>query len=267
MRKGSIGEPLKILVPTEGPELSAGVSDRLGTSPWLLTIDAETMSFEARRNPGASGQKGAGMQTVAFAIGENIAAVLTGYCSPIVEKYLTANGIAVVKGIGGTAADAVSQFKKGPPEPQLLESGGVALLKAFTRAFRQFSRMLPMIGGIILLIGLFNAFVPRKFLRAFFPGGMKGDILSGALAGSFFAGNPINSYIIGGGLLAQGVSLFGVTAFMVAWVSVGWVQLPAEIGALGSRFAIARNVLSLIMAMGVALLTVIVPGVLLGGGF
>jgi len=267
MRKGSIVEPLKILVPAEGPELTDGVGERFGTSPWLLIIDAETMSFEACRNPGVSGQKGAGMQAVALAIGKNVDAVLTGYCSPIVEKYLAANEIAVIKNIEGTVSDAVARYKKKTPGTEIAETEGTNLPNAISGAFRQFSRMLPIISGIILLIGLFNAFIPGTLLRSIFPGGMAWDTLSGALSGSFFAGNPINSYIIGGGLLEQGVSLYGVTAFMVAWVSVGWVQLPAEAGALGIRFALIRNILSLIMALIVALLTVIVPGVLLGRGF
>ncbi len=54
-------------------------------------------------------------------------------------------------------------------------------------------------------------------------------------------GNPINSYVIGETLLNLGVSLFGVTALMLSWVSVGLVQLPAEISALGIRFAVVRN--------------------------
>lgn len=267
-----IDEPLKVLVPAEGPDLTSEVGNRFGTSPYLLIVDPKTMLIEALPNPGVSGQKGAGMQAVALTIGKTVDVVLTGYCSPTAEKYLTASGIEVIKGVRGTVADAVDRYRKGKLVFQAPETGksrgrGMALPDALAHALRQFARILPMIGGVILLIGLFNAFVPRAFLRSFFRGGRGMDTLLGACLGSFFAGNPINSYIIGGELLKQGVSLFGVTAFMVAWVSVGWVQLPAEMGALGGRFAIARNVLSFIMAIVVALLTVVVLGFLTRGTY
>jgi hypothetical protein len=42
----------------------------------------------------------------------------------------------------------------------------------------------------------------------------------------------------------------------VAWVTVGIVQFPAEAGILGKRFAITRNTLSFILAIGVSIATV-----------
>ena len=90
------------------------------------------------------------------------------------------------------------------------------------------------------------------------------DTLWGACIGSIVAGNPVNSYIIGGELLRYGVSLFAVTALMVAWVSVGVVQLPAEMAALGRRFALVRTAMSFFMSMAVAIITVIVFNTLAG---
>ena len=75
------------------------------------------------------------------------------------------------------------------------------------------------------------------------------DSLIGAGIGSILAGNPVTSYIIGGELLTQGVSLAAVTAFLVAWVTVGLVQLPAESILLGKRFAITRNITSFVFAI------------------
>jgi uncharacterized membrane protein YraQ (UPF0718 family) len=65
------------------------------------------------------------------------------------------------------------------------------------------------------------------------------------------------SYIIGGELLKDGVSLFAVTAFIVTWVTVGLLQLPAEAAILGRQFAIFRNILSFILAILVSIVTVV----------
>ena len=79
----------------------------------------------------------------------------------------------------------------------------------------------------------------------------------GSTVGSISAGNPITSYIIGGELLKEGISLFAVTAFITAWVTVGIIQLPAEASILGKRFALARNILSFIFSIIVAIATVL----------
>lgn len=52
--------------------------------------------------------------------------------------------------------------------------------------------------------------------------------LLGDILGSILAGNPITSYIIGGELLNEGISLVAVTAFLASWGTVGIIQLPAE---------------------------------------
>ena len=68
--------------------------------------------------------------------------------------------------------------------------------------------------------------------------------------------------IIGGELLAQGVSLVAVTAFLIAWVTVGVVQLPAESILLGRRFALLRNIISFVFSVIVAIITVFLVGLL-----
>jgi len=72
----------------------------------------------------------------------------------------------------------------------------------------------------------------------------------------------LTSYIIGGELLKNGVSLVAVLAFIVSWVTVGTVQLPAESLMLGRKFALLRNGISLIMAIAIA----VAAGILSAGG-
>jgi len=124
------------------------------------------------------------------------------------------------------------------------------------RTFRSFGSVIPMLLGIILLLGLFRTFVSKQIISSVFTGRLLPDALNGALVGSFSAGNPITSYVIGGELLKEGVSLLAVTAFIVTWVTVGIIQLQAEASFLGRRFALTRNTLSFALAILVSLATV-----------
>jgi uncharacterized membrane protein YraQ (UPF0718 family) len=128
---------------------------------------------------------------------------------------------------------------------------------SFYKALKSFVVMLPVLLGVILLIGLFKVYITPELISSVFIGNLFQDTLLGSVIGSVSAGNPITSYIIGGELLKEGVSLFAVTAFIAAWVTVGLIQLPAEASILGKRFALTRNVLSFIFAILVAIATVL----------
>ena len=123
-----------------------------------------------------------------------------------------------------------------------------------------FKMSIPILVGILLLIGLINTLVPKSFFSRIFTGNKILDPLIGALIGSIAAGSPLNSYLIGGELLKNGISLVAVLAFVVSWVTVGTVQLPAETLMLGKKFALLRNGISLIMAVVIAILTVLISG-------
>lgn len=129
------------------------------------------------------------------------------------------------------------------------------ILNSFYKAFKSLAEVLPVLLGIILLLGLIQTLVSKKIISSLFMGKLLQDTVIGSIIGSVAAGNPITSYIIGGELLKRGVSLFAVTAFIVAWVTVGAVQLPAEAVILGKRFAFTRNILSFILSIVVAIAT------------
>ena len=136
------------------------------------------------------------------------------------------------------------------------------LSHATMRSLRQFMNLLPVLLSVVLLIGLFNAFASKDFLTSIFSNNLASDTLWGACCGSILAGNPVNSYVIGGELLKYGVSLSSVTALMITWVTVGLVQLPAEMAALGRRFALLRNAFSFILSIPIAILTVMILNLL-----
>jgi predicted Fe-Mo cluster-binding NifX family protein len=260
---------MKIAVSADGSNLDARVAHRFGISAYLIIVDPETMEFEPVPNPGASGQRAAGVQTVVLAISKGVDTVLTGYCSPTAIKYLSDSGIDVVTGVKGMVSEAVAQYKKqvhaipmqSKEEPVVTKA---PLLLALKSSGMQLINLLPLFVGVILLVGFFNAFVTRELLASIFSGNAILDTLLGTSLGSILASNPINSYVIGGELLEQGVSLYAVTAFMAAWVTIGLVQLPAEMAALGKNFALIRNALSFALCIFISILTVVIYNTSIG---
>ncbi|RLB72113.1 MAG: hypothetical protein DRH07_05370 [Deltaproteobacteria bacterium] len=118
-------------------------------------------------------------------------------------------------------------------------------------------RVFPNIVAVVLLSGLIMKFVPMNRLSEFLGGGFFTDGLVGTGIGSISIGNPLVSYVLGGEMLDQGVSLMAVTALLVSWVTVGSIQLPAEIQTFGARFALLRNGLSFVFALIIAFLVLL----------
>ena len=133
---------------------------------------------------------------------------------------------------------------------------------ALTKAAKALYNSTPMFLGVILLIGLANALIPKSAYAALFSKNIILDSIIGSGIGGLLVGNPITSYILGGEFLAQGVSLVAVTAFIVAWVTVGVVQMPAESLLLGKRFAIFRNATSFVLSIIVAIITIFIMGLI-----
>jgi len=265
---------MKIAITADGADLEAKVAQKFGISKYLVIIDLDSGDFEAVPNPGASAQRGAGIQAVMLTISKDVKTVLTGWCSPAVRHQLATNGIEVISGLSGTVRELVEKYRKGDLQKQAeaeVESAARrrridrgTLLQAAESSARQFASLLPILISVILLIGLFNAFVSKELIASILSGTPVLDTLWGACFGSIVAGNPINSYVIGGELLKHDVSLFAVTALIITWVTVGLVQLPAEIAALGRKFALVRNAISFVLFTGVAVLIVVVFNLIMG---
>jgi uncharacterized membrane protein YraQ (UPF0718 family) len=83
--------------------------------------------------------------------------------------------------------------------------------------------MLPLFLAVIGLVGLFQVFVSKDLLASFFSGNPVTDTLSGTVAGAVAVGQAIVSYIIGGELLKEGVSMYAVSSFILAWITLGIV--------------------------------------------
>ncbi len=121
---------------------------------------------------------------------------------------------------------------------------------------------LPVLAGVVLLVSLANALIPKSAYAVLFSKNVFLDSVIGSAVGSVLAGNPVTSYILGGELLKQGVSLIAVTSFIVAWVTVGVVQFPGESILLGRKFALLRNILSFAFSIIVGITTVFILGLI-----
>lgn len=128
-------------------------------------------------------------------------------------------------------------------------------LQALKKSALGFWAMTPLLIGVIGLVGLFQTLVTPRMLSSLFRGNAVVDTLIGTFAGSVASGNAVVSYLLGGELLAQGISLNAVSAFILSWVTLGFVHLPAEAEALGFSFTLYRNILAVIFTMIIAVMT------------
>ena len=136
------------------------------------------------------------------------------------------------------------------------------LKESAVKSARTLGNTMPVLVGVVLLVSLTNTVIPKSFYSTIFSKNILLDSFIGSATGSVLAGNPVTSYVLGGEMLKQGVSMVAVVAFLVAWVTVGVVQLPAESIILGKKFALTRNFLSFLFSILVAVVTVFVVSVI-----
>jgi len=122
--------------------------------------------------------------------------------------------------------------------------------------------VMPMLFSVIALAGLFETLVTPEMIQSIFKGSLVTDTLLGTGIGAVSVGQPFLSYVIGGELLDEGVSLYAVTAFILSFVTLGLIQLPLEWSLFGTRFTLLRNILSFIFAFLISISTVYILGFL-----
>ena len=131
------------------------------------------------------------------------------------------------------------------------------MIRSIIQSVKSFGNIMPMLVGVVLLMGLFETYVTEDMLKSIFSGNTLSDTFIGTFVGGVSVGNPVVSYILGGELLSNGISLYAVTAFILSWVTLGVIQLPLEWQLFGRRFTVVRNLLSVIAAFAVTFLTVL----------
>ena len=125
-------------------------------------------------NPGAEGQRGAGVHTIVLAISKDVKVVLTGYCGTAVYNQLTTNDIEVITGLSGTVKEVVEKYRSSELQTSIIRDKDrprsaenkfekANLVQAVKSSANQFASLLPILLGVILLIGLLNT--PISFTK------------------------------------------------------------------------------------------------------
>ena len=131
-----------------------------------------------------------------------------------------------------------------------------SFFKVLKKSAVSFAATLPLLMGVILLVGTVQTLVSPQMIASLFGHGVLIDTVIGTAVGAVASGNPSIGYMVGGELLEQGISLFAITAFILSWVTLGLVGLPAEISVFGIRFTVVRNLLSLVFTFLISIATV-----------
>lgn len=107
---------MKLGISSTGPSLDAEVDPRFGRCQYFVVVDSDTMESEVIQNTAAGAARGAGIQAAQMMAQKGVQAVLTGSLGPNATQALSAAGIRMVTGIGGTIRNAVESFKSGDAE-------------------------------------------------------------------------------------------------------------------------------------------------------
>ena len=123
-------------------------------------------------------------------------------------------------------------------------------------AFKKFIKILPAFAAMLVLVSIILALVPDRLILHYLG---KSNILEGVLLASFFGSITLMpgfiAYPLCGILLKEGVTYTVLSAFTTTLMMVGFVTFPIENRYFGIRVAIMRNVLSLLIAIIVAIMT------------
>lgn len=247
---------MKIAVPSTEPTLEGYVANKIGTASYLLIIETYDMSFETIDAPSQSSGAGAGVRALSLVMDKGAEVILVGHISPFIVSGFADQGIKIVTQVSGKVGETVKNYMDAldtrqnnhDPQPETPSSQD-QWRAAMSNGLHQFKSFLPLVTGVVLLLGLFQGFIPEQKLVSLFSGTILQDSFWGACMGSVLTGNPVNSYVIAKSLLSMGVGISGITALMLTWVNVGLIQLPAEAKALGTGFALVRNLAGFIMAL------------------
>lgn len=127
--------------------------------------------------------------------------------------------------------------------------------KVFAIAFRNILFMLSVVPPIFILVGLFDAWVPREKVveRLGETSGMIGMGIALAL-GAFAAGPLYAAFPVAEVLLRKGVSLRNVWIFLGAWSTMKIPMLLFEVQNLGGTFALSRYLMSFVGVLSIAFL-------------
>jgi len=112
-------------------------------------------------------------------------------------------------------------------------------------AKRYLVEMLSILPPILVLLGLFESWVPKTWVeKAMGPGsGTRGAAVS-VLVGTAAMGPLYVAFPVGLALLKKGASLFNICVFLCVWASIKIPMILFEVKFLGVEFSLLRLVLT-----------------------
>ncbi|MCD6182218.1 MAG: hypothetical protein J7K89_07550 [Candidatus Cloacimonetes bacterium] len=128
--------------------------------------------------------------------------------------------------------------------------------KALKIAWKRFARILPAFGLMVMAVAIVLPLIPPEFIARSL--GMNNRWLGmtvGSLLGSISMMPGFIAYPLSGILLSQGVPYMVISAFTTTLMMVGVLSFPLEKQYLGTRPALLRNLMSLLIALLVAVIT------------
>jgi len=128
--------------------------------------------------------------------------------------------------------------------------------KAIKIATRRFVNILPAFVGMLILVSIVLFLIPDKAVSHYFG---KNNIFIAVLFASFFGSITLMPGLIAfplcGILLKKGVLYMVLSAFSTTLMTVGVLTYPIEKEYFGVRLTILRNIMSLFIALVVAVMT------------
>ena len=128
--------------------------------------------------------------------------------------------------------------------------------KAITIATHRFVNILPAFLGMLILVSIVLFLIPDKAVSHYFG---KNNIFIGVFFASFFGSITLMPGFIAfplcGILLKKGVLYMVLSAFSTTLMTVGVLTYPIEKEYFGVRLTILRNIMSLFIALVVAIMT------------
>ena len=134
-------------------------------------------------------------------------------------------------------------------------------IQAFRMGAKALWNMAPSLLAIVGLVGLILGVLPPETISRLL--GVEAGVgapIAAAIIGSITLIPALVSFPLAGSLLDSGATVATITVFITTLLMVGTVTAPLEIKALGKKFTLLRNGLSLIAALIIAA----VMGVILG---
>jgi predicted Fe-Mo cluster-binding NifX family protein len=104
---------MKVVVSSNGPDVSSAVSPIFGRCPYFVLVDSETMDASSMPNPAIGASGGAGVQSSQMLIREGVQAVIGANVGPNAMQVFAAAGMPVYQVTGGTVQEAVDALRAG----------------------------------------------------------------------------------------------------------------------------------------------------------